>query len=217
MAEKGKGKKTAAKQQAGVMSELSATRPPRIGGRRRVSAPAAEAPAASATKAAAKPPAKAAAAKPPAKAAAAKSTRKPAAAKAAAAKPAAGKPAAAKPTAKPAGAKPAAAKRAAAKPAAAKASQPAGMPSRGGVVRETPTRKPRPVRAGSPGLKRDAAKAERPPARTAPPPPPAGAANAPSGTELVTTALQAAGELAQIGVTVGGQILKRAFDRLPKP
>jgi len=39
----------------------------------------------------------------------------------------------------------------------------------------------------------------------------------PSGAELVTTVVQAAGELAQIGFTVGGQILKRAVDRLPKP
>jgi hypothetical protein len=33
--------------------------------------------------------------------------------------------------------------------------------------------------------------------------------------ELVTTAVQAAGELAQIGLTVGGQILRRAANRLP--
>jgi hypothetical protein len=33
----------------------------------------------------------------------------------------------------------------------------------------------------------------------------------------VTTAVQAAGELAQIGLTVGGQILKRAARRLPRP
>jgi hypothetical protein len=34
-------------------------------------------------------------------------------------------------------------------------------------------------------------------------------------TELVTTAVQAAGELAQIGLTVGGQILRRAANRIP--
>jgi hypothetical protein len=39
----------------------------------------------------------------------------------------------------------------------------------------------------------------------------------PTGTELVTTTIRAAGELAQIGFTVGGQVLKRAVDRLPKP
>jgi hypothetical protein len=35
--------------------------------------------------------------------------------------------------------------------------------------------------------------------------------------EVVTTAVQAAGELAQIGLTVGGQILKRAAGRIPRP
>jgi hypothetical protein len=33
----------------------------------------------------------------------------------------------------------------------------------------------------------------------------------------VTTVVQAAGELAQIGLTVGGQVLKRAVSRLPRP
>src|SRR3954470_3248643 len=44
----------------------------------------------------------------------------------------------------------------------------------------------------------------------APPPPPL---EPPRGTELVTTAIRATGELAQIGVTLGGQALKRAFKR----
>jgi len=35
-------------------------------------------------------------------------------------------------------------------------------------------------------------------------------------TEIVTTAVQAAGELAQIGLTRGGQILKRAAGRIPR-
>jgi hypothetical protein len=39
----------------------------------------------------------------------------------------------------------------------------------------------------------------------------------PRGTEIVTTAVQAAGELAQIGVTLGGQLLKRAAGRIPRP
>jgi len=38
-----------------------------------------------------------------------------------------------------------------------------------------------------------------------------------SGTELVTTVVQAAGELAQVGLSIGGQVLKRAVDRLPRP
>jgi hypothetical protein len=39
----------------------------------------------------------------------------------------------------------------------------------------------------------------------------------PRGTEIVTTAAQAAAELAQIGATVGRQLLKRASRRIPRP
>jgi hypothetical protein len=42
-------------------------------------------------------------------------------------------------------------------------------------------------------------------------------ATPPSGPEFVTTAVQAVGELAQIGLTVGGQVLRRAAKRLPRP
>jgi hypothetical protein len=71
--------------------------------------------------------------------------------------------------------------------------------------------KPRPVRAGAPSL---AESTER--ARTSEPPPQT-TTTPPSGTELVTTAIQAAGELAQIGLAVGGQMLRRAVGKLPKP
>ena len=75
----------------------------------------------------------------------------------------------------------------------------------------TPHR-PRPVRAGAPALQesteRARSEASEPLERGSKPP---------TGTELVTTAIQAAGELAQIGLTVGGQVLKRAVNRLPKP
>jgi hypothetical protein len=40
---------------------------------------------------------------------------------------------------------------------------------------------------------------------------------APTGTELVTTTIRAAGELAQLGFVVGGQVLKRTIDRIPRP
>jgi len=70
---------------------------------------------------------------------------------------------------------------------------------------------PRPVRAGSPSLAEPTRRA-----RTAEPPPQP-TTSPPSGTELVTTAIQAAGELAQIGLAVGGQVLRRAVDKLPKP
>ena len=75
----------------------------------------------------------------------------------------------------------------------------------------TPHR-PRPVRAGAPALKESTERA-----RSDASEPLERGSKPPSGTELVTTAIQAAGELAQIGLTVGGQVLKRAVNRLPKP
>jgi hypothetical protein len=68
--------------------------------------------------------------------------------------------------------------------------------------------KPRPVRSGSPSLER--------PKRTEPTPPKP-QSTPPKGAELITTTVQAVGELAQIGVTLGGQVAKRALKRLPKP
>ena len=47
--------------------------------------------------------------------------------------------------------------------------------------------------------------------------PPPAANGRPKGTEIVTTAVQAAGELAQIGATVGSQLIKRAARRIPRP
>ena len=63
------------------------------------------------------------------------------------------------------------------------------------------------MRAGSPSLQQ--------PERREPAPPPSNGGAA-RGTELVTTAIQAAGELTKIGITVGSQIAKRALDRLPR-
>ena len=65
-------------------------------------------------------------------------------------------------------------------------------------------------RGGPPGLPAAARVARD----DAPPPKPIGA---PTGTELVTTTIRAAGELAQIGFVVGGQVLKRTIDRIPRP
>ena len=48
-------------------------------------------------------------------------------------------------------------------------------------------------------------------------PPPVTRIPPPKGTELVTTVIQAAGELAQVGFVVSGHMLKRAVDRLPRP
>jgi hypothetical protein len=53
--------------------------------------------------------------------------------------------------------------------------------------------------------------------------PPAGYAtprpdhDVPRGADLIGTAVQAAGELAQIGIAAGGRALKSAFERLPRP
>jgi hypothetical protein len=65
--------------------------------------------------------------------------------------------------------------------------------------------RPRAVRPASPPLQAH---------RLKPPPRPLGA---PTGAELVTTAIRATGELAQIGFVLGGKALKRAVDRLPRP
>jgi hypothetical protein len=65
---------------------------------------------------------------------------------------------------------------------------------------------PRPVRSGAPALERANDERRRPPRPARPP----------RGTELVTTAVQAAGELAQFGFQVGGSMLKRAVRRLPR-
>ena len=115
------------------------------------------------------------------------------------------------------GAKPAAAKAkpkaSAAKPAPAtqgEAEAEAGGRAAAAEGAPPTTARPRAVRSGSPSL--DAAK--KPHADRAPR---AGADARPKGTELVTTAVQATGELAKIGLTLGGQALKRAVDRLPKP
>lgn len=128
-------------------------------------------------------------------------------------KPAAPKPkprTAAKPKAKTAAAK--------AKPKTAAAAKPkpkspaAGRPKLSAVGAARSADKPKPVRAGSPALKEPARKAadkrdeiDELPAKNQ------------SGAELAATVVKAAGELAQIGATLGGQVLKRAVRRIPKP
>jgi hypothetical protein len=122
-------------------------------------------------------------------------------------------PAAAKPARKPAARKPAAAKPAAAKPAAAKPAAAKPATAREKLAAAKPNR-PEAVSAGSPNLR-----ATPPSQGHAVPPPSAGdrRQGPPTGIELVTTAVQAAGEVAQIGATVGKQIVKRALDRIPRP
>jgi len=100
--------------------------------------------------------------------------------------------------------KPRAVKKTTTAPAPATPSAPAAEPA-------VPHR-PRPVRAGAPALAESTQRA-----RSEPHEPPEPGAVPPSGTELVTTAVQAAGELAQIGLKLSGRALKRAVERLPKP
>jgi hypothetical protein len=61
----------------------------------------------------------------------------------------------------------------------------------------------------------EAAASKIPPAGYATPRP--GDDGVPRGADLVTTAVQAAGELAQIGLAAGGRALKSALERLPRP
>jgi hypothetical protein len=93
--------------------------------------------------------------------------------------------------------------------------KPRGKTAEGGT-RRTPAPKAAPKKAAGPRAVRSAAPAlERKPRRE--PPPRAQPAGPPRGAEIVTTAVKATGELAQIGFTVGGQMLKRAVRRLPRP
>jgi hypothetical protein len=94
--------------------------------------------------------------------------------------------------------------------------------------------KPKSAKAGaSPGAKakprttakaRPAAQPRATAAAAAPSIPPAGYATprpdddgVPRGAHLVTTAVQAAGELAHIGLAAGGRAVKSALGRLPRP
>jgi hypothetical protein len=76
------------------------------------------------------------------------------------------------------------------------------------------------ARAAKAGAKRPAKPASKPPRAEAPPAgwqvPGDGDERRDSGrAELVTTAVQAAGEVAQLGLTVGGQLLRRVTGRIP--
>jgi hypothetical protein len=87
---------------------------------------------------------------------------------------------------------------------------PAAESAAGVAAPPQPEPRPRAVREGAPGMGTTSPDRERGEAGS----PESGR---PSGVELVTTAVQAAGELTQIGLTIGGRIVKRALDRLPKP
>jgi hypothetical protein len=185
-----------------VFGSLPNTRPQRRSARRdRIGAkaqPAASGPAKAGAAAEAKPAARA----------------KPAAQATAAAKPAARAEAAAQAKSA-AGAKPAARAKAAAqaKPAARARAAAQAKPA----TRTRAAAQVKPAARAQP-----ATKAAAPRAATSKIPPagyatPRGDDGVPHGAELVSTAVQAAGELAQIGLAAGGRALKSALGRLPRP
>ena len=213
-----KSKAKPKKDEKGVLAALPSTRPERIGTRRASVPQSADAPAGRAKGSPAS-----AGAKPVANATttAKDQPAKPAAAKTAPAKPAAAKrstpkaPAtkAARPAKQGAAPRATAARRKAAAPrtfeptpAAESAAGTADERAAAPPPRE-PEPRPRAVREGAPGM---GTTGEREPQQSS-------EHGRPSGVELVTTAVQAAGELAQVGLSIGGRIFKRAVDRLPKP
>jgi hypothetical protein len=103
----------------------------------------------------------------------------------------------------------------AAAPAPAKAKATAAKPKSAKPTAAKPKAKPKP---------RATAKAKPSAAAPASKIPPSGYATprssddgVPRGADLVTTAVQAAGELAHIGLAAGGRALKSALERLPRP
>ncbi len=98
---------------------------------------------------------------------------------------------------------------------------PNARPHRRSAKRDRPARA-----AAAPAKAKPAATpnaAAKPKAKPAEKIPPAGYAtprahdNVPHGADLIGTAVQAAGELAQIGIAAGGRALKSAIQRLPRP
>ena len=108
-------------------------------------------------------------------------------------------------------------------PPATATEPPAAKPKPAKAAKPKPAKaaKPKPAKAAKPKPGKATVKPTKPvapgpkPAPGRMPPPESG--GRPSGTEIVTTAVQAAGELAQIGATVGGQLLRRAARRIPRP
>jgi hypothetical protein len=129
-------------------------------------------------------------------------------AQAAAAKAPAAKPKAVKPPAKP---------KAVRAPARAKAEAPATT-----VTAQAAGRPPAPEAATAPRKAGPAAGPPRPQAiraghPTLAEPTAAHPCGTPGGVQAVKTVVKAAGEVASLGVSIGGQVLKRVIDRLPKP
>jgi hypothetical protein len=99
-------------------------------------------------------------------------------------------------------------------PAAGKAAGPRAKAPRAAKARSAATPAPTTARAGGPRSRRPATSSPTASPRIAEPSKPP---RPPTGADLLGTAVQAAGEIAQAGVTIGRQILKRAVSRLPRP
>ncbi len=138
------------------------------------------------------------------------------------------KPRAAKPAAKTARATPGAGPRATAKRAATKPAAPpraAAKPTPRAAAKPTPRAgaqdSPRATAGPTPSAERarprDTPRRKVPAAGYAAADGRAGEPSTSAGAELVRTTIQAAAELAQIGLTVGRQTLQSMLDRLPKP
>jgi hypothetical protein len=111
----------------------------------------------------------------------------------------------------------------AAAPAPARAKATAAKPKSATPTAAKAKAKPKPRTAAKAGAGAKARPAATPGA-AASQIPPAGYATpraeddgVPRGAHLVTTAVQAVGELAQIGLSAGGRALKSALERLPRP
>jgi hypothetical protein len=91
---------------------------------------------------------------------------------------------------------------------------PATEPGTGDPVRATP--KPPPLRQPAQPAGTPDAPPTRKPSDDPLPPEPSGS-RLPSGTELVGTAVQAAAELAEIGISLTARALRRTVSRLPRP
>jgi hypothetical protein len=98
---------------------------------------------------------------------------------------------------------------------------PSSRPTRIGGERRAPaTTKSSVKKTTKPKKRTTASKSAAAPRHATPPPPPVSEPprdGRPSRTEVVTTAVQAAGELGKIGLTVGRRALKLATNRIPRP
>jgi hypothetical protein len=102
--------------------------------------------------------------------------------------------------------------------------RPAPEGAAGAAAKPVAPRKPRAAKAASAATAakpaagpRDTPRRKVPAAGYAAPEGRAGEPSASAGAELLSTTIQAASELAQIGLTVGRQTLRSMLDRLPKP